>query len=79
MWLEEIADVAEGSPKRVERSGLGLAQMCFDLGEGLLNRVEIGRIGGQEQESGPALPQTLRGRLALMNSQVVEDHDIALA
>jgi hypothetical protein len=37
MWLEEIADVAEGAPERVERSGFGFAQVGFDLGEGLFN------------------------------------------
>lgn len=41
MWLEQIADVAEGTLERVKDSGFGLAQVCFDLGEGLLNRVHV--------------------------------------
>jgi hypothetical protein len=31
MWLEEVADVADGPPERLERSGFGLAQVRFDL------------------------------------------------
>jgi hypothetical protein len=41
MWLKQIADVTERSPVRVERSGLGLAQVGFDLGEGLFDRVAM--------------------------------------
>jgi hypothetical protein len=37
--LEQVADFAEGAPERVERSGLGFAQVCLDLGEGLLNGI----------------------------------------
>src|SRR5215210_8063750 len=76
MWLKEIADVTERSPQRVQRSGLGLAQVRFDLGEGLFNWIRIGRISRQKQEPGAALLQTLRGLLALVNGQVVEDHHI---
>ena len=39
--LKQIADVAERSPERVERSGLGLAQVRLDLGEGLFDRVAM--------------------------------------
>jgi hypothetical protein len=39
LWLEQVADVTEGSPERVERSGLGFAQVCLDLGEGLLSGI----------------------------------------
>ncbi|GEO16918.1 hypothetical protein [Microvirga aerophila] len=42
MWLKQIADVTERSPKRVERSGLDLAQIRFDLGKGLLDWFQIG-------------------------------------
>jgi len=36
LWFEQVADLTERSPERVERSGLGLAQVRFDLGKGLL-------------------------------------------
>jgi hypothetical protein len=41
MWLKQIADVTERSPVRVERSGLGLAQVRFDLGERLFDRFAM--------------------------------------
>jgi hypothetical protein len=41
LWLEEIADTAGGPPERLDSSGLGLAQVCFDLGKGLLDRVAM--------------------------------------
>jgi hypothetical protein len=78
MWLKQIADVTERSPVRVERSGLGLAQVGFDLGEGLFNWIQIGRISRQEQEPGTSLFQTLGSLFALVNGQVVEDHDVPL-
>ena len=39
MWFEQVADVTEGAPERVERSGLGLAKVRFDLGKGLFNGI----------------------------------------
>jgi hypothetical protein len=31
LGLDEITDVADGSPERLDGSGLGFAQMRFDL------------------------------------------------
>jgi hypothetical protein len=39
--------VADG----VDGSRLGLSQFAFDLGEGLLDRVEVGRVFGEEDEA----------------------------
>jgi hypothetical protein len=41
LWLEQVTDVTERSPERVERSGLGLAQVRLDLGEGLFDRIAM--------------------------------------
>ena len=57
MWLKQIADVTERAPERVERSGLGLAQVGFDLGEGLFNWIKIRRISRPKQEPGSLLAQ----------------------
>lgn len=43
-WLEQVADVAKDAPERIEGAGFGFAQMHFDLGERLLNRVHIGTV-----------------------------------
>jgi hypothetical protein len=39
--LKQIADVTERSPQCIEGSGLGLAQVRFDLGKGLFDRVAM--------------------------------------
>jgi hypothetical protein len=41
VWLKEVADIAEGSPERLKRSGFSFAQVCFDLGKGLFNRFAM--------------------------------------
>jgi hypothetical protein len=37
--LKQIADVTERLPQRIEGAGRGLAQVRFDLGKGLFDRV----------------------------------------
>jgi len=66
IWLEQIADGAEGAPKRVKGPGFGFAQMRFDLDEGLFSWVQIGRVRGQKQEPGSLFLQTLGGFFALV-------------
>jgi hypothetical protein len=56
VWLEEVADVAEGAPERVERSGLGFAQVGFDLGKGLFNWMKKLWGYGEDSASSPAEP-----------------------
>jgi hypothetical protein len=41
LGFEQVADLTERSPERVERSGLGLAQVRFDLSEGLFDRFAM--------------------------------------
>ena len=53
--------------------------MRFDLREGLLNRVQIGRIDGQEQEPGSLSLQACRRPFTLVDRQIVEDDHVAFA
>ena len=48
--FEPLADVADGLDKGVEGSGRGLAQVGFELGEGHLDRVQVGGVLRQEQQ-----------------------------
>ena len=62
-----------------EGAGADAAQMGLELGEGHLDRVEIGGVRRQEQEPGALLAQD-RGRLrAPVDGEVVEDDHVALA
>lgn len=49
----------------------------FDLGEQLLDRIEIGAIGRQEDQVCAARPDGCPGCLAFVRTEVVEHHDIA--
>jgi hypothetical protein len=72
--LEGISDgVLEG----VDGSGGGFAQAGFELGIRILDRVEIRRIGWQQQEVGAAgLDQGADGE-AFMCRQIVHHDDVA--
>ncbi len=51
----------------------GLAQQRLELGEQLLDRVEVGRVGRQLRDLGPD-PASASDALVLVRGQVVE-HD----
>ncbi len=53
--------------------------MGLELGEGHLDRVEVGGVGRQEQEPGAALAEDFGGPGAAVHREVVEDDDVALA
>jgi hypothetical protein len=55
---------------------LGLSQERLELGEGLLDRVEIGRVFRQEQEPGVALGQGLRRTRAFVDVQIVSANEV---
>ena len=67
MRVEQIADVPEGLKQRVKGSGSDTSQMGLEFREGHFDGVEIGAVGGQEQEPATALSQGLCRALALMD------------
>lgn len=72
-----MADVADGSDEIVISACLGLSQVRFELCEGHLDRVEVGRVFGQEQEPCTTLFERLCGAQALVDVEIVEDDDVA--
>jgi hypothetical protein len=54
-----------------------LRSKCLELGEDLLDRIEVGTIGRQEEQLGASRADGLPDRLALVASEVVDDHDIS--
>jgi hypothetical protein len=54
-----------------------LSQQSFELGEDLLDRIEVGRIFRQEDEARPNIADRLPHRPSLVGAEIVEDHDVA--
>lgn len=76
-WREQVADVFERIAESAEGSGGLFSQQRLEFGEGHLNRVEIGRVGGQVQEPGTTLSHQFCDPLALVEGDVVENDDVA--
>src|SRR3954468_113436 len=74
-------DGGEGVPGRGAEVVVGpspsLPEGVLDLGEGLLDRIEVGRVGREPQEAGtPLLDGGPNGRAA-MGREIVGDDDLA--
>lgn len=65
------------TPCILKGAHLGLAHPMLDLGEGLLDRVEVGRIGRQEPEPGTGGLDGLANGCGLVAAEIVHDDDIA--
>lgn len=55
----------------------GLAQPVFELGEELLDRIEVGGVLGQEEEPGAGRPDGVTNGLALVGAEIVHEDDVA--
>ena len=71
-----MSPMARQSASKVRASAL--RRCALILAKSLLNWVHVRTVRRQEQKPGAALLQTLRGFLALVRRQVVEDHHVAL-
>lgn len=72
--LDEIADV---SPSVLDGAPLSVAHPMFDLGEGLLDRIEVGGVWRQVPEPCAGCSDHLSDRLRLVTAEIVENDDIA--
>jgi len=72
--LQQLSDV---SPGLFDGPGFGLAQQSFELGEDLLDRVEVGAIGRQEEQLGAHASNGSAHSTAFMTAEIVHDDDIA--
>ena len=60
--------------------GLGsFAQMCLQLGEGVLERNEVGAVGWKNEQACTRGLDQLSDAWSLVARQVVHDHDVAWA
>ena len=51
----------------------------FELGEELLDRVQIGRVFRQVEEPGAGCPNDAAHGIGLVRTEIVHDHDVALS
>jgi hypothetical protein len=61
-----IKEFADAPPGGVDGSLRGFAEQRLELGEDLLDRVEVGTVGGQEEELWRRFCGRLGARLALV-------------
>jgi hypothetical protein len=50
---EQPADVADCLPEIIDGPGCPGAEVCFELGEGHFDGVQVGTVGGQEEHPSP--------------------------
>src|SRR5208283_2385294 len=73
-FVEALADAV---PEGWHGSLGGLSQVRFELSEGRLDRVQIGRVGRQQTQLGAGVGDQFAHALDLVGGQVVHHHDIA--
>jgi hypothetical protein len=70
-------DFGAGVGDRLVASRFRLSQQSFELGEDLLDGVEVGGVFRQEDEAGSDIADRLPHRFSLRGAEIVEDHDVA--
>ena len=76
---EGIEQCADAPPCVFDGSLCGFAQQMFELGEDLLDRIEVGAIWWQEQEARTSGPDRLPDGRSLVAGEIVHDDDVAFA
>ena len=77
MWWECIEQCTDAAPCCFDGSFCGLSQEMFELGKDLLNRIEVGAIGRQEQQPGTSGPDRGANGRFLVAGEIVHDDDVA--
>ena len=72
-----MKDGADGLPECRAGARAGVPHPVFELGEGLLDGVQIGAVWWQEQQMRPDVPDSLAHRLAFVTAEVVHYDDVA--
>src|SRR5437763_258057 len=75
--LEELENFADGKANSFDRSGGKFSQEVFELGEDLLDGVQVGRVFGQEEELGACRTDELTHDFASVAAEIVHDYDVA--
>ena len=73
---EECADLAPG---RLDCALVGLAQEGLELGEDLLDGIEVGTVGRKKEQLGADGSDEAADGLALVATEIIDDDDVARA
>jgi hypothetical protein len=76
-WRVGCEEAADAGPELVPGPGGGLAQERLELGEQLLDRLQIRAVGRQVEERGAGRGDRLADAGDLVGREVVEHHDVA--
>jgi hypothetical protein len=71
-------DFSAALPCCLDSPVFGFSQDVFELCKDLFDRLEIGTVGGQEQQPRSCGPDRLANDLALMTCKIIHDYDVAL-
>jgi hypothetical protein len=77
--VEGIEEPSDDVPERVDGARRGGAEQGFELGEGLLDRVEIWTVGRQVEQMGAGRRDRLTHAGDLVRGEVVHHHEVARA
>src|SRR6516162_6227802 len=77
LGFEAVEECADAAPGGLGGARIGFAQQGLELGEDLLDRVEVGRVTRQEEQLGAHAADQLANRLALVAAEVVHDDNVA--
>ena len=75
-WGEVLNDAAGCIPERVTAARFGASQLCFDLGEALLDRIEVWRVCREEPQAGMAGFDCLPDTGDLVAGEIVGDDNV---
>ncbi len=74
---QRLRDLANGPPQRIDGPDGCFPQQRLRLREHHLDRVQVGAVGRQEQQSYPGGLKGVANAGSLVDRQVVHDQDIA--
>src|SRR5580704_7208189 len=78
VWRKRLEEPADEFEQRLYGTGCALAQRRLQLGECLLNRIEVGRVGGQIPQLGSDSVDCLCDPVNLVGAQVIHEYGVAL-
>lgn len=77
LWGYGFEEPCDGGLDLLEATGVCLAQECLELGERLLDRVQVGTVGWQVKQSGTGGFDRLADPGDLVGTEIVHDDDVA--